>query len=150
MASASISEMILFIAALIVAASVAGTLTSEVTRVGDAISARSLDVAEEVRADVEIVSDPAAGVYNASGDGNVTVYVRNTGASTLPATADSVDVLLDGRYRADATLTLVDGGDAWSRGTVARLDLSAPGLPPGDHRLKLVVREDEEVFSFRT
>ena len=149
MASGTVSELILFIAALVVAASVAGTLTSEVGRVGDAISARSLDVADQVRADVEIVSDPAAGVYNASGNDNVTVYVRNTGASTLPTAGGSADVLLDGRYRTDATLTLV-GGDAWTRGSVVRLDVPAPDLASGDHRLKLVVEEDEEVFSFRT
>lgn len=149
MASASISEMILFVAALIVAASVAGTLTSEVTRVGDAISARSLDVADEVRADFEVVSDPAVGVYDADGNGNVTVYVRNTGSSTLPTDGGSVDVLLDGRYRPNVTVTPVDGG-TWAQGTVARFDLSAPGLDSGDHRLKLVIRSDEEVFRFRT
>ncbi|ESP89525.1 flagellin [Candidatus Halobonum tyrrellensis] len=150
MAGASISEMILFIAALVVAASVAGTLTSEVAHVGDAISARSLDVADQVRSDVEVVSDPAVGVYNTSGDGNVTVYVRNTGSSTLPTGADGVDVLLDGRYRTDVRLTVVDGGDTWARGSVVRLDVPAPGLASGDHRLMLVVNEDEEVFRFRT
>ena len=149
MASASASEMILFIAALVVAASVAGTLTSEVTRVGDAITARSLDVADEVRTDVEIVSDPAAGVYNDT-TGNVTVYVRNTGASTLPADGSAVDVLLDGRYRSDLAVAPVGGATEWGEGTVMRIDLEAPGLTDGDHRLKLIVNEDEEVFRFRT
>ena len=150
MASAGAAELILFIAALLVAASVAGTLTSEVTRLGDAISARSLDVAEDVRTDVEIVSDPAAGVYNASGNENVTVYVRNTGSSTLLADASTVDVLLDGEYRTDVSVTAVEGGDTWPEGEVVELRVDAANLEAGDHRLKLVVNGDEEVLRFRT
>ena len=150
MASAGAAELILFIAALLVAASVAGTLTSEVTRLGDAISARSLDVAGDVRTDVEVISDPAAGVYNTSGNENVTVYVRNTGSSTLLADASAVDVLLDGEYRTDVTVTAVDGGNTWPEGEVVELQVNATDLAAGDHRLKLVVNGDEEVLRFRT
>lgn len=150
MASGGVAEMILFIAALLVAASVAGTLTTEVTRIGDAITARSLDVAGDVRADTEIISDPATGVYNASGNGNVTVYVRNTGSSTLRADASSFDVLLDGRYRTNVSVSPVGNGTTWAEGEVVELTIYAPDLPPGDHRLKLVVHADEEVLRFRT
>lgn len=142
--------MVLFIAALLVAASVAGTLTSEVTRLGDAISARSLDVAGDIRADVEVISDPGAGVYNSSGNENVTVYVRNTGSSTLYADPSTFDVLLDGQYRTDVSVTLVGGASTWAQGEVVKLTLDATNLPNGDHRLKLVVHGDEEVLRFRT
>lgn len=150
MAGGSAAELILFIAAIVIAASVAGTLTSEVDRVSDAISAKSLDVAGEIRADAEIVSDPGAPVYNRSGNENVTVHVRNTGASDLPADPGVVDVVLDGAYITGVSVSVVDGGDAWHRGDVARVEFSAPGLAAGDHRLKLVVRGDEEVFRFNT
>jgi len=150
MAGGSAAELILFIAAIVVAASVAGTLTSEVDRVSDAISAKSLDVADEIRADAEIVSDAGAQVYNRSGNENVTVHVRNTGASDLPADSGTVDVLLDGEYQTGVNVSVVGGGDTWHRGEVARLEFSAPDLPTGDHRLKLVVSGDEEVFRFRT
>lgn len=141
--------MVLFIAALLVAASVAGTLTSEVTRLGDAISDRSLDVAGDVRADTEIISDPGAGVYNASEDENVTVYVRNTGSSALRAEPSTFDVLLDGTYRTNVTVSLVGDATAWGQGEVVELRVHAPGLEAGDHRLKLVVHADEEVLQFR-
>ncbi|WP_313692672.1 CARDB domain-containing protein [Halorarum halobium] len=150
MASGGVAEMVLFIAALLVAASVAGTLTSEVTRLGDAVSARSLDVAQDVRTDMEIVSDPAAGVYNASGNGNVTLYVRNTGSSTLRADASTFDVLLDGQYRTNVTVSPVEGGTSWVEGEVVEVSVHAPDLPAGDHRVKLVVNADEEVLQFRT
>lgn len=148
MASGGVAEMVLFVAALLVAASVAGTLTSEVTRLGDAISDRSLDVAGDVRADTEIISDPGAGVYNES-DGNVTVYVRNTGSSTLGADPSTFDVLLDGTYRTNVSVSLVGDATAWDQGEVVELRLQAPGLEEGDHRLKLVVHSDEEVLRFR-
>ncbi|QLG28459.1 flagellar protein G [Halorarum halophilum] len=150
MASGGVAEMVLFIAALLVAASVAGTLTSEVTRIGDAISDRSLDVASDVRTDVEIVSDPATGVYNASGNDNVTVYVRNTGSSSLLAEPSTFDVLLDGTYQGDVSVAAMQGGAMWHEGEVVELTIRTTGLDPGDHRLKLVVNNDEEVLIFRT
>lgn len=150
MAGGSAAELILFIAAIVIAASVAGTLTSEVDRVSDAISAKSLDVAGEIRADAEIVSDPGAGVYNDTSE-NVTIHVRNTGVSDLPADPGTVDLVLDGEYVTGATVAVVDGGDSWHRGDVVRIEFATGGLAPDtDHRLKLVVRGDEEVFRFRT
>lgn len=152
MAGGSAAELILFIAAIVIAASVAGTLTSEVDRVSDAISAKSLDVAGEIRADAEIVSDAGAQVYNRSGDENVTIHVRNTGASDLPAESGTFDVLLDGAYVTGVNVSVVGGGETWHRGDVVRLEFSPtePLDPDTDHRLKLVVRGDEEVFRFRT
>ncbi|UIP00045.1 flagellar protein G [Halobaculum sp. CBA1158] len=150
MAGGSAAELILFIAAIVIAASVAGTLTSEVTRVSDALSAKSLDVAGDIRADAEIVSDAGSRVYNRSGNGNVTIHVRNTGASDLPADPGTIDVLLDGEYRTDVTVTTVDGDATWHTGDVVRLEFPADLDPDTDHRLKLVVRGDEEVFRFRT
>lgn len=152
MAGGSAAELILFIAAIVIAASVAGTLTSEVDRVSDAISAKSLDVAGEIRADTEIVSDAGSSVYNRSGNENVTIHVRNTGASDLPVDPGIIDVVLDGAYQTDVNVTVVDGGDTWHRGDVVRLEFSPTGglAPDTDHRLKLVVRGDEEVFRFRT
>jgi flagellar protein FlaG len=150
MAGASVSEMILFIAALVVAASVAGTLTTQVNRVSDSISARSLDVSNEIRADITIISDAGAQVYDRNGNGNVTLYVRNTGSSDLPADPRSFDVLFDGNYVTDVSVTVVRGSPGWSRGGIVNVSFDAGSLPAGtDHRVKLIVREDEERFEFR-
>lgn len=149
MAGASVSEMILFIAALVVAASVAGTLTAQVDRVSDSISARSLDVSNEIRADITVVSDSGATVYDRNGNGNVTLYVRNTGSSNLPAEARSFDVLMNGTYVTDVSVTVVKGGPGWSRGGVVNVSFTAGSGLSGDQRVKLIVREDEERFKFR-
>lgn len=151
MASVSISHLILFIASLVIAASVAGTMTAGVDRLTGAIDDESLDMAETVRSDVEVISDSGAGVYNQSGEENVTLLVKNTGSNTLPVDAKAFDVLLDGRYEVNVTVSPVTAdADSWRPGEVVRLEIDAPGLSAGDHRVRLVVGGDEEVFRFRT
>ena len=147
MASVSTSHLILFIASMVVAAGVAGTFTSTVSDVTAAMEDQSLDVSEQIRTDVEVISDPAAGVYD-DGAGNVTVLVKNTGSTDIAADPAVVDVLVDGVYRTNVTLTVVDGG-TWGEHDVVRLAVSTGTLDPGDHRLKLIVNGDEEVFRFR-
>lgn len=151
MASVSISHLILFIASLVIAASVAGTMTTGVDRLTGAIDDESLDMAETVRSDVEVISDAGAGVYNLSGEETVTLLVKNTGSNTLPVDATAFDVLLDGQYEVNVTVSAVTAtADSWRPGEVVRLEIGAPGLAAGDHRVRLVVGGDEEVFRFRT
>ncbi|MFB6078481.1 MAG: flagellar protein G [Halarchaeum sp.] len=151
MASVSVSHMILFIASLIVAASVAGTMTNGVDQLSGAIQDQSLNMADTVRSNVEIISDPAEPVYDRNGQGNVELLVKNTGSDAPPPDASSVDVLLDGRYEANVDVTLVDGaGGRWRSGDVVRLTIPADNLASGDHRVKVVVDGDSEVFRFRT
>jgi len=153
MAGASVSEMILFIAALVVAASVAGTLTTQVDRVSDSLDDRSLDLSQDIRADVTIISDSGAQVHDRNGNQNVTLYVRNTGSSSLPADAETIDVFFDGAYQSTVSVTVIkptDASDSWPRGGVIELSFDVGSLTDGsDHRVKLIVREDEELFEFR-
>lgn len=150
MASVSTSHLIIFIASMLVAVSVAGTLTDTVGDVSSAIDDRSLDVSKDIRTEMEVISDPGSPVYNRDGQGNVTLLLKNTGSRDLPADADVVDVILDGRYRTAVTVTPIAGTAQWRRGDVVRVTIAAPDLPAGDHRASLVVGDDEEVFSFRT
>ena len=152
MASVSASHLILFIASVLVAASVAGTITTTVQDLSNAITDEGVDVTNEVRTDIEIISDSGAPVFDRGGNGNVTLLIKNTGTRRLPADTTGIDVLLDGRLQADITLTVVDSEDpeVWSPGDVAELQISAPGLESGDHRVQVTVRGDEEVFRFNT
>jgi flagellar protein FlaG len=146
MASVASSHMILFVASMIVAAGVAGTFVDSVSEVSAAIDDRSLDISREVRTDIEVISDPTTGVYD--GNGTVTLYVKNTGSSRLRNDSAAVDVVLDGRYRTGVTVTVVDG-TAWDEHSVARIEISVT-LAPGDHRVRLSVNGDRELFRFRT
>jgi flagellar protein FlaG len=158
MASVPVSHLILFIASLVIAAGVVGTITTGVDRVSAAVDDAGLDATEQLRTDVTIISDPSAGVYNAS-SGNVTLLIKNTGTYRLAPDGSDLDVVLDGAYvRPDAlsgTLVSADGANAWSRGDVLRLTINTNaigddgGLADGDHRVFITVNGDEELFQFR-
>ena len=154
MASVSISHMILFIASMLIAASVAGVFTTSVDRLSGAIDDQGLQVSDDVRTDIEIISDNGTGacVYNCDDTGNLTLLVKNTGSRQLSAQPDQIDVLIDGQFTpaSDKTVTVLGESDTWDRGVVVRINVSAPGLSSGDHRAKVIVNGDEEVFKFRT
>ncbi|SDN20457.1 flagellar protein FlaG [Haloarchaeobius iranensis] len=140
--------MILFIAAMLVAASVAGTLVTSVGDVSGSIDARSADAAQTIDTEVDIISDPGSEAVYDDSTTTVTLLVKNTGNGRLPADASKPDVLVDGQYvgAADRTLTVVSGSE-WRSGNVVRLELTAD-LDPGEHRVVLIVNGDREVFEF--
>lgn len=149
MASVSISHLILFIASLLVAASVAGVLTEEVGRLSEAINDQGLDASRDVRTDVEIISDSGSpdSVYD-SGTQNITLYIKNTGSQRLEATSDGIDVLVNGEYQTNVDVTLIDS-ETWDRNDVASVSIHlADSLPSGDNRVTIIVNGDEEVFEF--
>ncbi|WP_418285569.1 flagellar protein G [Halorubrum sp. DTA46] len=161
MASVPVSHLILFIASLVIAAGVVGTITTGVDRVSAAVDDAGLDATEQLRTDVTVISDPNAGVYNAS-DENVTLLIKNTGTYRLAPDGSGLDVVFNGRFvRPDATsgeLVSAGTGAAWSRGDVLRLTIDVSridgygeGLDSGtDHRVFITVNGDEELFQFRT
>ena len=144
MASVSTSHLILFIASMIVAASVSGVLIDGVQRLSMAVDDQSVDVSRNIRTDVEVISDPAAG--NVYAENSTTLLVKNTGSRRLAATPGQLDVLVDGEYRTNVTVDVVDG-ETWDVGNVAKVVIDGP-LDSGDHRVLLVVEGDREVFSF--
>ncbi|UPW00430.1 flagellar protein G [Halorussus gelatinilyticus] len=149
MASVSTSHLILFIASLIIAASVAGTFTQGVQRLSSALGDRSIDLSGDIRTDISIISDPASGaVYNSAGEENITVLVKNTGSRPLEAESDQLEVIVDGKYQTSIAVTVLDGS-AWRVGNVVRLEIDQ-SLSGGDHRVKIIVNGDEEVLQFRT
>ncbi|GGK55251.1 CARDB domain-containing protein [Haloarcula sebkhae] len=150
MASVSVSHLILFIASMAIAASVAGVFTSSVGQLSNAVSEQGLDVSSDVRTDVEIISDSGSGTIYNNGDETITIHVKNTGSETLAPVPGQMDLFVDGMFATDYTVTLEpDGGNSWRPGEVARIDIN-DNLNSGDHRLKLIVNGDEEVFEFNT
>ncbi|QCC50621.1 flagellar protein G [Halapricum salinum] len=150
MASVSASHLILFIASILVAASVSGVLTSTVGDLSNAIDDTGLQVSDDVRTDIEIISDSGSdAVYNDT-EGNITLYVKNTGSLQLAADSNTMDVLVNGQYETDVTVTLLEDSVTWDSGDVVRLDISRSLATNEDHRIQLTVNGDEEVFQFNT
>ena len=161
MASVPVSHLILFIASLVIAAGVVGTITTGVDRVSAAVDDAGLDATEQLRTDVTVISDPNAGVYNATEE-NVTILIKNTGTQRLAPDGSGLDVVFDGRFvrpeALDGELVSVDGATAWSRGDVLELtidlneidDIDTLSDENSDHRVFISINGDEELFQFRT
>lgn len=149
MAIVSSETLILFIATVLVAGSVAGAMTGGVNQLSSALSDRSLDVSEEIRTDVEIISDPSSGVVYDNETGEVTLLVKNTGSNTLSASPATVDVLIDGKYRTNVSTTVVDD-TTWGPGSVLRVTVGGTDLTlDTDHRVVLTVHGNTDRFAFR-
>ena len=151
MASVPVSHLILFIASLVIAAGVVGTITTGVDRVSAAVDDAGLDATETLRTDVTVISDPNGGVYDG---GNVTLLIKNTGTYRLAPDGSGLDVLFDGSYvrpdKMTGELVSAGNGAAWSRGDVLRLTIDVGTLSSGtDHRVYMTINGDEELFQFR-
>ncbi|SFR43874.1 CARDB domain-containing protein [Halogeometricum limi] len=149
MADVSAPTLILFIASLVIAAGVSGVLINTVTDISSALDDRGADVSKNIRTDMEVISDSESAVYNST-SGNLTLYVKNTGTRSIPATGQSFDVIVDAQYQTDVTVTVVDGETGWQPHGVVKVVVSGLSLDSGDHRAKLIVDGDEEIFQFRT
>ncbi|ELZ91357.1 fla cluster protein flaG [Haloferax mucosum ATCC BAA-1512] len=146
MADISIPSLILFIASIVVAAGVSGVLIDTVTGISSSVDDRGGDVSTEIRTDIEVISDPQGGVYDDTND-NLSVYVKNTGLRSLPATSDGFDIIVGAKYQSSVSVTVVDGTE-WRPSNVVRIDVTGIQLSSGDYRMKIVVDGDEEVFEF--
>jgi flagellar protein FlaG len=150
MASASVAELIIFIAAVSIAATVSGAMVTTVGGISDSLDERGADVASDIATDVEIISDPGSGaVYNASGN-EVRVLVKNIGEKSIGTGGSAVEVLIDGRYisPSEYTITVLDGS-TWQDGDVVRIVVNK-SLTSGDHSVTVVVESERETLQFRT
>lgn len=150
MASVSASSLILFIAAIAVAATVSGAMVNTVADISNSVDQKGVDVANEIDTDVEIISDAGSDAVYDESTYNVTVLVKNTGDRTLEASPERIDVLLDGQYVSsdDLDVTVVSG-DAWREGDVIELEIdNEADIGNGEHRVTVIVRDHREVFTF--
>lgn len=149
MASVSASHLIIFVASLVIAAGVVGTLTTGVERVSSSIDDGSLDVSQQIRMDMSVISDSGADYPN--NESNVDIHVRNTGSQSVPIEESSIDVVFNGEFLGSDRFEVADAnGDdtVWRPGGVIRITLDSPELD-NDNRLFLSVNGDEETFEFR-
>ncbi|WP_232700368.1 flagellin [Halobacterium wangiae] len=150
MASVSSAHLVLFIAAILVAAVLAGTMTESASRLGNAIEERSDVESAQTDAEIVIVSDPdsPAAVYDNDTD-TLTLYVKNVGASTLPGTPSGVTVLVNGHHESDVRTTVLDD-DQWRPGGLLRVRVNVT-LADGAHT-RVVVNPTgaRDTFTFTT
>ncbi|MGB9986636.1 hypothetical protein [Salarchaeum japonicum] len=146
MASVSASHVILFIAAVAVAAMLAGTATGVANDVSTAIRDTGEDYGETLDTDFAIISDSgSSAIYNDSNT-TVTLLVKNTGANVLPTDPNRIDTLIDGEFVQETDITVLDG-DYWRPGNVARITLDTT-LDDGAHRVVVRANERRSLLTF--
>ena len=151
MSGVSASHLVIFIASIVVAAGVAGTLVTQVDRVSTSIVSENEDVEERIDTDIRIISDTGSdAIYDNDNNGNLTLYVKNTGGTELNVQEDDVDVLIEGSFNSPDTVSRVDDTtDRWPPGTVIEVTVSDPGINTGDDvRVTVSVRENEDTIRF--
>ncbi|AFZ73124.1 flagellin [Natronobacterium gregoryi] len=155
MASVSATHIILFIASVVVAAGVAGTIVVEVNQLSDAVETRGSGVSDEIATDIQITSDAgyAESIYDGADD-EVTVLVKNVGSQSVQAQPSAVDVLVDGRFvqSDDMTVERVDvDDDTWRPGGVVEVTIDVGGDDlevSGDTRVTVIVNDNEDSIDF--
>lgn len=150
MSGVSASHLVIFIASIVVAAGVAGTLVTQVDRVSTSIVSQNEDVEERIDTDIRIISDTGSDAIYDSGTDNLTLYVKNTGGTELNVQEDDVDVLIEGSFNSPDTVSRVDDTtDRWPPGTVIEVTVSGPDIDTGDDvRVTVSVRENEDTIRF--
>lgn len=152
MASVSVSELILFIAALTVALGVATTLMGNVQNLSQSMAQKGDNMAETIETDVEIISDPGSptAIYNNSAN-NITILIKNTGQKTLAVDGTELDVLVNGKYATIENTTVAGAPEArsWRSGDVLKVTVSR-NLDPGSHRITVHANRDSSTLRFRT
>jgi len=118
-AGSSGSELIIFIASILIAASVAGVITTEVYFATDSFRESVTNIDKQIRGDITIINDPS---MIPEENGTIEIYVKNSGASTLPEDPQYTNVMLDGVHIEDVDLAVLNS-DTWRPGDTAKLEV---------------------------
>lgn len=145
------SQLIVFIAVITIATSVAVMMSHEADRTSDAVQTQNRNLADAMRTEIKITSIS----YNTIPDPDVTtIYIRNTGSTRInPRTTD---VFIDGyRYGYNSRTTsieadtLVGSTESWDPSEVLKITISE-NLESGIHKVRVITGNgvyDEETFS---
>jgi len=134
MPSTAVSQIIFFIASIVVATMVVGGLFVVTQDFTDALEDRGHTNAEKLRTRILIVNDPVAMPYNNT-TGELHVYVKNIGMREIGM--GSIAILLDGRPATISDVSLLNGTD-WEPGRTVDVNVTAT-LDPGDHEMMVIV-----------
>jgi len=135
MSGVSASTLVIFIATVLVAAGVAGTLVTTVGDISNSAETQGDEITESINANIELLNDGSGSEFYNEDDedfeegqeAEITVYARNTGSTTLVKEEDELDVLVNGQFvqTDNLEITSMNGGDdgarAWAEGEVIEI-----------------------------
>lgn len=147
-ADSAMTHLIFFIAAVVVAISVVAVLTSNVQSLTGSTAVSSKIMAEQLRTDITVISDPEMIPYDSV---SYTFYVKNTGQTELAT--GFINIFIDGELIAPANvnMSLPAGEVVWRTGDVLEIDVSISELSEGDHRFLIAAENGKtDAINFRT
>jgi len=124
--SASSTQLIFFIAALVVASAVVGTVAKGVMDITNGIGEKGDLIDKQLKTDITIINDPENVPNNP-----VKIYVKNIGSVTL--NQSMVSIILNGTAETSFTTSVSGGtGSYWSPSSTLTITISTT-LPSGDY-----------------
>ncbi len=133
MSDSSTTQMIFFVAAIVVAASLAGVFIGLSANMAQAVEKRAINFSDKLDTSIKIINDPAFMPYQ---DSNLTLYVKNTGANQMLPTG--LLVMIDGKDQNSSSWTIIGGSNIWGPSIVLEIHLNII-LANGDHTAKVVI-----------
>lgn len=133
MSSESVSHMVFFIAAVVIATSVSAILYTAAYKVSLGIEEQGESFKKLLGTDFEIINDPTQIPYNAD-QGYYEFYIKNTGTEEIVIDPSVTTVLIDG------SIVDFDSSDySLKTAEVATLYVYAYPLDSGDHKLIVIL-----------
>lgn len=162
MSGISASTLVIFIASILVAAGVAGTLVTTVGDISSSAETQGDAISDSINTDIELLNDGRGSnfyqenVENGDGEtveGLITLYARNAGSTNLRLDSQ-VNVLLNGRLVSSDNLTLTptNGGDpdVWTENEVIEIEISlSETLEGSGNRVSVSVEGSERSIEFK-
>ncbi|MDD1772096.1 MAG: hypothetical protein LUQ09_04175 [Methanomassiliicoccales archaeon] len=133
MSDSSTPQMIFFIAAVMVAASMSGVFIGIGYEMAQSVMDRGEEITDTIETRISIINDPAMMPYS---EGVLTVYVKNLSPDTINK---HLDIFIDGIYVDDVTLDLdLNDTEVWGPDVVQTVWIDI-ALSTGDHAIKVVL-----------
>ncbi|WP_456398800.1 flagellar protein G [Palaeococcus sp. (in: euryarchaeotes)] len=144
MASGVISELVLFIASLLIAGVIAGGLYAVTQDISDGINVKGEHLAYSLKLDFAIIND-AENIPTESGA--YVFYVKNTGKVSFMFDENTVVVFIDGNLIPPSNLTFTNLNDS-SSSMLYPYDIGSihvnTSLSSGYHKITIVVENGEK------
>lgn len=131
------SEIVMFVAVLLIAAFVAGILTTSTYKISINIGKKGDALATKLSQDFEIINDPGNITRNSSA-GITIIYIKNTGKDPIIFTNDTFTVIIDGNIVGINTTKQLTtpGSNVLYPGDVGEIDVNYNET--GYHKIKVV------------
>lgn len=150
MASVPSAHLVIFVAAILLSAGLAGVVVDSAERYADSVGSSQTEYAKDVATEIEIINDPGkpAASYDESTD-TLTLYVKNLGDRVVPADPGEITVLVNGTRHPVSGVT-VHGDSRWRPGVVVELTVDVVLPSNSETRVVVDVSGGRDRYEFTT